>query len=206
MLLSSTCVPRARAGTLARACGGARAGRGLEPLGTPGTNRRRTAAQRSEAGRCVPNQSRSHSSGFAAAMQRDGAVAHVDGVSEHNRCSTRRQEIALQIRRYLATAAGASALIVSGLGLALAGPASAATPPAPTPTTTTSPTRAATPKPPPSVAPSPARTESPAIEVPAGNAKVGKTGGATDLDLAALLAAGVVLAGAGTVVAVRRRA
>jgi hypothetical protein len=140
------------------------------------------------------------STGFAT-VQQDGAVAHVDGVSEHIKCSPLRQEIAVQIRRYLATAAGAGALIASGLGLVLAGPASAAPP-----TPTASPSSSATLPAPPSAVPSPARTEAPVIAVPAGNAKVAKPNGASDLDIAALFAAGIVLAGAGTVVAVRRRA
>jgi hypothetical protein len=143
-------------------------------------------------------------------VQQDGPGPHEHDVSERIRRSTQRQEIHVQIRRYLATAAGAGALIASGAGLALAAPASAASPTAsPSSTSTVSPTPAVSAVP---RAPSPARTvagtSSPGIEVPAGNAGTssGSSGGVTSLDIAALFAAGVVLAGGGTVVAIRRRA
>jgi hypothetical protein len=139
-------------------------------------------------------------------MQQHAGQMHEHEVSGRIGCSTLRQENSVQIRRSLATAAASGALIVSGLGLALAGPASAGAPPssaAPSPV-------ASTPSTPqsalPTVAPSPARTSAPAIEVPAGNAGPSSTGsgGATSLDIA-LLAAGVVLAGGGAVLAIRRR-
>jgi hypothetical protein len=131
---------------------------------------------------------------------------HEHEVSGRIGCSTLRQENSVQIRRSLATAAASGALIVSGLGLALAGPASAAAPssapPSPVPTTSQS----ARPSQLPTVAPTPVQSSAPVIEVPAGNAGPSNTasGGATSLDIA-LLAAGVVLAGGGAVMAIRRR-
>jgi hypothetical protein len=141
-------------------------------------------------------------------MQQDAGQMHEHEVSERIGCSTLRQENSVQIRRSLATAAASGALIVSGLGLALAAPASAgapsSAPPSPSPTTSQS----ARPTVAPSVAPTPVQSSAPVIQVPAGNAGPSSTGsgGATSLDIAALLGAGVVLAGGGAVMAVRRRA
>jgi hypothetical protein len=110
----------------------------------------------------------------------------------------------VQIRRSLAIAAASGALIVSGVGLALAAPASAgapsSAPPSPVPTASQS-------AQPTSVAPTPAQSSAPVIQVPAGNAGPASTGsgGATSVEIAALLGAGVVLAGGGAVMAVRRR-
>jgi hypothetical protein len=140
-------------------------------------------------------------------MQQDAGQMHEQRVSGRIRCSTLRQENSVQIRRSLATAAASGALIMSGLGLALAAPASAGAPSSapPTPVPTTS--QSARPSQLPTVAPSPAQTSAPVIQVPAGNAGPPSTGSgrATELEIAALLGAGVVLAGGGAVMAVRRR-
>jgi hypothetical protein len=118
------------------------------------------------------------------------------------------QENHVQIRRTVATAAGAGALVVSGLSLALAGPAVAASSAAPSPVPST-PARVTTPTltSPPTVAPSAPARSGGAIDIPAGNAGVSSdaSGGATSLEVTVLLAGGIALAGGGTVLAFRRR-
>ncbi len=122
----------------------------------------------------------------------------------------------MQIRLRIATTAGAGLLVASGLGLAFAGPAAAApvvTPPAPravAPSPVASPSTLPAPR---AVAPSqipvpPQGTPpQPRIAVPAGNARpsTDAPAGMPTLALAALLAAGCLFAGGGTVMAIRRR-
>jgi hypothetical protein len=119
----------------------------------------------------------------------------------------------LSVRIVTATA---GALITCGVGLALAGPSLAASstpaPTAPTPLPS-SVLRVGTP----TIAPDPSFTMNPVvasaapvagIEVPAGNAfaqNSDRHSGPTTLEISALLAGGVALAGAGTIVIVRRR-
>lgn len=119
----------------------------------------------------------------------------------------------MQIRVKVAAAVGAGVLSLSGLGLALAAPGSAApllapaTSPTATPTVTPSAPAASTPAIPvialPTVAPSGAPGP---IDVPAGNARTSPVGGGSLLEVELLLAAGSVLLGGATVVAIRRRA
>jgi hypothetical protein len=123
-------------------------------------------------------------------------------VSGHTGCSTHHQETSVQIRRYVVTAAASGALLTSGIGLALAVPATAA----PTATSTASPSPVVVTVPA-SAVPTSVRTGAPRIDVPAGNAGQSDPApaGPTSLDIAALAAAGVVLVGGGTVLAIRRR-
>jgi hypothetical protein len=113
----------------------------------------------------------------------------------------------MQIRLRVAGLAVASTLAMAGLGLALAGPSVAATTAPPTPSAQPASTAPIPPTEMPSAVASPVPPQaSGGIDVPAGNAiEHQHRDGSTTVLIVGLVAGGVALAGAGSVLVARRR-